>query len=125
MLFYLIAYFYLGVDVNFKGYAGNAPIHLARQRLDALQLILKSGGDLTLKNDAGYSCFVRSCCVDNLDIMQFIHGEMLSKFGKDSDFMREEIINACVGAIINLKIKNLEYLIRFVESKKALNSRYR
>lgn len=113
-----------GVDINYKGYAGNAPIHLARQRLDAFQLILKSGGDLTLKNDAGYSSFIRSCCVDNFDIMKFIHGEMIRRF-EGSDYLRQEIIEAVVSAIINLKIRNVEYLMRFVESKEALNARLR
>ncbi len=109
--------------MNFKGYAGNAPIHLARQRLDALKLVLKSGGDLTIKNDAGYSCFIRACCVDDFEIMKFIHGEMMSQFGSNSNYLRTELIEACVGAIINLKIRNAEYLMRFVESKTALNSR--
>lgn len=113
---------FIGLDVNFKGYSGNSPIHLARQRLDALQLILKNGGDLTLKNDSGLTCFVRACANDNFEMVKFIHMELVKRF-EGTELLQDELREGFIHAINCLKIKNIEYLARFIESKELMNIR--
>lgn len=111
-----------GLDVNFKGYAGNSAIHISRMRLDVFKLVLNSGGDLKLTNDVGQTAFIRACLVDNPEMVKFIHSKIIEKF-ENTSYLHDEVIKGALNSISFLRIKNLDYLIKFIESKETFNSK--
>lgn len=118
-----------GADINHQGFSNNTPLmttitdDVYHDNDDypsnlVFMYLMSKNVDLTLKNTKGSTAFVRACGSVNFKMVKIIHENLLKL--NNSEYVEQEIYNGFLNAFYFLRIDTIEYLIKYLVSKRIV-----